>query len=668
MMNLALPMDLLTAANGHHPHLTHHSLTSNGSNNSNNNNNNNNNNNSIGHHQQLPPSSSSVASSSSSTSPSVISLANSIHHHQQQQQQSHHSHNHHHPNHHSSHHNHHPHHHHHHHPHSHHHIPTRLYNSPPPISSSDPTVNDCKLIEYRGKQLVSFTVGGEKMLCLPQAVDMFLKNYVGGPHTVYCKLKRLDIVPLVCNTEQIRILRGLGVLQPGVNRCKLLSVKDFDTLLDDCENARPGRPPKRGSIGMPLPPSAAAYLASATSASSSSSSSAVMMPGATGSEHPQIKKLRHENSDENLYEDRNHLTGHHHLLDGSNKSSPSSSAASSTQLLAETANQINHMAFMQMNSFPSLMANRMTTAAAAAAAAAAGIFPSSLSSEQDQLLRRTTSSSSSSASTNTNHPAHHLNHHHSLGQNESILKDQIINREIDMETFFRSGLWAKNITNSNNYQSQYEDMVKHLERLKEDNETNRRNSLDHKYKDSNNPRDSTSSPVLNLSKSDNTEISRGGGDDSWSHKSRSITPDNPEKLEKENIENHDEVAVDDNDNENGLIKPKIENDNLLHDNSRPPSTIISRTPSRNISPLIEEPTFSMEILLRNIQALLKIAADNALQYEKQNLYERAELKMDVMREKEIKDSIEKQLNEERKLRVLYQKRYRKEKRLRARLG
>ena len=47
------------------------------------------------------------------------------------------------------------------------------------------------------------------MLCLPQAFDLFLRQLVGGLHTVYTKCKRLDIVPLVCNVEQVRVLRSV---------------------------------------------------------------------------------------------------------------------------------------------------------------------------------------------------------------------------------------------------------------------------------------------------------------------------------------------------------------------------------------------------------------------------------------------------------------------------
>ncbi|KAG8586193.1 hypothetical protein GDO81_005290 [Engystomops pustulosus] len=103
------------------------------------------------------------------------------------------------------------------------------------------------MVDLRGAKVASFTVEGCELICLPQAFDLFLKHLVGGLHTVYTKLKRLEITPVVCNVEQVRILRGLGAIQPGVNRCKLISRKDFETLYNDCTNAssRPGRPPKR---------------------------------------------------------------------------------------------------------------------------------------------------------------------------------------------------------------------------------------------------------------------------------------------------------------------------------------------------------------------------------------------------------------------------------------
>jgi hypothetical protein len=111
------------------------------------------------------------------------------------------------------------------------------YSSPPAITCS-PENNVCKLIDYRGAKVAAFMVDGRELICLPQAFEVFLKHLVGGLHTVYTKLKRLDVIPIVCNVEQVRILRGLGAIQPGVNRCKLISCKEFDILYDDCTNSR----------------------------------------------------------------------------------------------------------------------------------------------------------------------------------------------------------------------------------------------------------------------------------------------------------------------------------------------------------------------------------------------------------------------------------------------
>ena len=112
-----------------------------------------------------------------------------------------------------------------------------IYSSPPP-AASNPENNTCKMIDYRGAKVAAFKVDGRELICLPQAFELFLKHLVGGLHTVYTKLKRLDITPIVCNVEQVRILRGLGAIQPGVNRCKLISPGEFDVLYDDCTNSR----------------------------------------------------------------------------------------------------------------------------------------------------------------------------------------------------------------------------------------------------------------------------------------------------------------------------------------------------------------------------------------------------------------------------------------------
>nr|CAB3236096.1 dachshund homolog 1-like [Phallusia mammillata] len=127
------------------------------------------------------------------------------------------------------------------------------YSTPPPVENT-PANNECRTVDLRGRQVASFCLNREEYICLPQAFDLFLKNLVGGLHTVYTKLKRLSIHPVVCNVEQVRILRGLGAIQPGVNRCKLITRKDFEILYQDCTTAsRPGRPPKRYPM---LPPTA----------------------------------------------------------------------------------------------------------------------------------------------------------------------------------------------------------------------------------------------------------------------------------------------------------------------------------------------------------------------------------------------------------------------------
>ncbi|XP_075394509.1 dachshund homolog 2 [Tenrec ecaudatus] len=147
--------------------------------------------------------------------------------------------------------------------------------------SGNTATNECRMVDMHGVKVASFLMDGQELICLPQVFDLFLKHLVGGLHTVYTKLKRLDISPVVCTVEQVRILRGLGAIQPGVNRCKLITRKDFETLFTDCTNARrkrqmtrkqavnssrPGRPPKR-SLGVlqdnaRLPPHAVAGLLS----------------------------------------------------------------------------------------------------------------------------------------------------------------------------------------------------------------------------------------------------------------------------------------------------------------------------------------------------------------------------------------------------------------------
>ncbi|XP_028177901.1 dachshund homolog 2 isoform X2 [Ostrinia furnacalis] len=490
---------------------------------------------------------------------------------------------------------------------AHHHGPPR-YGSPPPISTSDPSANECKLVDYRGQKVAAFIIQGDTMLCLPQAFELFLKHLVGGLHTVYTKLKRLDIVPLVCNVEQVRILRGLGAIQPGVNRCKLLSCKDFDVLYRDCTTARclsmkapdryfsrPGRPPKRASgVGLSL--------------------AATQFPG-----HP-FKKHRLENGEYSPYEN-----GHMSEMARMEKS----------PLLANGYNapptHLGPMGFMHQHA---LMSPGMP------------------------------------------HPG-------VPRPDGSIIKGQPMH---NMEALARSGIWE-------NCRAAYEDIVKHLERLRDERgDMERVMAMDKAREGSHNGSSPGHSPVLNLSKSgsggdrdrsDRGERDRGDrGDGSASGRSSAAsrrTPQPPRMpsaataaASPRSHSDESDAALSDQDDHN--VKDEDEGADLsdgerdLQASASPaPVSYAAPTgtpPSVPVDPTADTLVSSTETLLRNIQGLLKVAADNARQQERQISYEKAELKMDVLREREVKDNLERQLLDEQKMRVMYQKRLKKERKQR----
>uniref|UniRef100_H3AS20 Dachshund family transcription factor 1 n=1 Tax=Latimeria chalumnae TaxID=7897 RepID=H3AS20_LATCH len=76
---------------------------------------------------------------------------------------------------------------------------------------------------------------------------------------------------------------------------------------------------------------------------------------------------------------------------------------------------------------------------------------------------------------------------------------------------------------------------------------------------------------------------------------------------------------------------------------------------------------SIETLLTNIQGLLKVAIDNARAQEKQVQMEKTELKMELFRERELRETLEKQLAVEQKNRAIIQKRLKKEKKAKRKL-
>ncbi|XP_013181345.1 PREDICTED: dachshund homolog 2 isoform X5 [Papilio xuthus] len=486
---------------------------------------------------------------------------------------------------------------------AHHHGPPR-YGSPPPISTSDPSANECKLVEYRGQKVAAFIIQGDTMLCLPQAFELFLKHLVGGLHTVYTKLKRLDIVPLVCNVEQVRILRGLGAIQPGVNRCKLLSCKDFDVLYRDCTTARyfsssrPGRPPKRASgVGLSL--------------------AATQFPG-----HP-FKKHRLENGDYSPYEN-----GHMSDMARMEKS----------PLLANGYNapptHLGPMGFMHQHALMSPM-----------------------------------------------HPG-------VPRPDGSIIKGQPMH---NMEALARSGIWE-------NCRAAYEDIVKHLERLRDERgDIERVIAMDKAREGSHNGSSPGHSPVLNLSKSgsgdrdrqervdrdrqervDRDRGERGEGSASGRSSAASRRTPQPPRLPSaatgaaspRSHSDDSDAAMSDQDEHNvkdeddGAELSEGEQEGEAGTSPAPVSYAATPATPVPVDPSADTLVSSTETLLRNIQGLLKVAADNARQQERQISYEKAELKMDVLREREVKDNLERRLMDEQKMRVMYQKRLKKERKQR----
>ncbi|XP_011688590.1 PREDICTED: RNA polymerase II degradation factor 1-like [Wasmannia auropunctata] len=218
-----------------------------------------------------------------------------------------------------------------------------------------------------------------------------------------------------------------------------------------------------------------------------------------------------------------------------------------------------------------------------------------------------------------------------------------------------------------NCRAAYEDIVKHLERLREERgDAERALALDHKPRDlsSHNGSSNGHSPVLNLSKTAGSGSvgEQSGSEAGASHRSQD---------DEEEDDNLSEDLEDDNEKDEDLSDVP-ENLPLPAPGSESPPQALNYSQIASaavaVSQSAQDPSVSStETLLRNIQGLLKVAADNARQQERQINYEKAELKMDVLREREVKDSLERQLQDEQKVRVIYQKRLKKERRARKRL-
>ncbi|XP_068219105.1 dachshund homolog 2-like isoform X3 [Palaemon carinicauda] len=549
----------------------------------------------------------------------------------------------------------------------------RQYHSPPPVPSSES--HECKIVDYRGAKVAAFIINGDTMLCLPQAFEIFLKHLVGGLHTVYTKLKRLGIEPLVCNVDQVRILRGLGAIQPGVNRCKLLCIKHFDILYKDCTTARlvpyatwrggqreellcaGGRSVMADSLACSrlaelLPTPTPTTTTTTTPASSLQLENALL----TASENPSRPGrppkrasdfMTMAPSPDALFDlKKRHLENggfHNGQLPVFPFDFPGDHRLDKSPLLANGYhapphfNPLQYMAHHMGLGYPPLMP---------------GGLPGGL-------------------------PGGHPVGHHPLSPNDA---SPLKHPHITPETLARLALCL-------NPCRMHEERVERERQLALEQRhgltptsiagghppmppTSTQDS-DHHHHHHHPP----TSPVLNLSKggapSDEGHDDR---DDDREHDLASHDSAREDLHDDDRRTNqHDDVdRLSDMDDDEDKDESMDIADAWARASSNLGQTQLSSPPGAGGPGATmgiggSAPLSSTEVLLRNILGLLRVAEENARHHERQTQYEKAELKMEVLRERELRETLEKQLQEEQKNRILMQKRCAKLKKLRRRL-
>ncbi|XP_038002420.1 dachshund homolog 1 isoform X6 [Motacilla alba alba] len=471
-----------------------------------------------------------------------------------------------------------------------------VYSTPSPVENT-PQNNECKMVDLRGAKVASFTVEGCELICLPQAFDLFLKHLVGGLHTVYTKLKRLEITPVVCNVEQVRILRGLGAIQPGVNRCKLISRKDFETLYNDCTNAssRPGRPPKRTqSVTSPenshiMPHSVPGLMSPGIIPPTGLTAAAAAAAAATNAaiaEAMKVKKIKLEAMS------NYHANNNQHGADSENGDLNSSVAGLELPFMMMPHPLIPvslppasvTMAMSQMN--------HLSTIANMAAAAQVQSPPSRV--ETSVIKERVPDSPSPAPSLEEGRrPGSHPSSHRSSSVSSSPARTESSSDRIP--AVHQNGLSMNQMLmglSPNVLPGPKEgDLAGH--------------DVGHETK------------RIHIEK-DETPLS---------------TPTARDSLDKLSLTGHGQPLPP------GFPSPFLFPDGLS----------------------------SIETLLTNIQGLLKVAIDNARAQEKQVQLEKTELKMELFRERELRETLEKQLAVEQKNRAIIQKRLKKEKKAKRKL-
>nr|XP_053634501.1 dachshund homolog 2-like isoform X7 [Cherax quadricarinatus] len=453
------------------------------------------------------------------------------------------------------------------------------YHSPPPVPSSES--HECKIVDYRGAKVAAFIINGDTMLCLPQAFELFLKHLVGGLHTVYTKLKRLSIEPIVCNVDQVRILRGLGAIQPGVNRCKLLSVKHFDILYKDCTTARPGRPPKRASDFMTMAPTQDTLF--------------------------DLKKRHMENTGF----PNGHLPGDPRL----EKSPLLANGYHAPPHFNPLQYMAHHMAGL---GYPPLLPGGIP----GGIPTGGHVGPHPISPSEASPLK----------------------HPQITPESLARMHEERVDRERQMALDQRRGLTPTSMPGPHPMPptSAHDDHQPPI------------------------------SPVLNLSKGAASEEAQEEREDERDHDLASHDSGRDRDLHDDDRRHnpHDDDRLSDMDDDDDKEESMDVADAWTRASNTLGQTQLTSPPAPPgalASIGGNAPLSSTEVLLRNILGLLRVAEENARHHERQTQCEKAELKMEVLRERELRETLEKQLQEEQKNRILMQKRCAKLKKLRRRL-
>ncbi|KAK7085897.1 Dachshund 1 [Halocaridina rubra] len=178
------------------------------------------------------------------------------------------------------------------------------------------------------------------------------------------------------------------------------------------------------------------------------------------------------------------------------------------------------------------------------------------------------------------------------------------------------------------------------------------------------------SPVLNLSKGAPSEEAQEDRDDERDHDLASHDSGRDLHDDDRRPNTHDDDRLSDMDDDEDKDESMDIADAWTRASSNLSQTQLTsppQGPGATVGMGSSAPLSSTEVLLRNILGLLRVAEENARHHERQTQYEKAELKMEVLRERELRETLEKQLQEEQKNRILMQKRCAKLKKLRRRL-